>query len=262
MIDYMDRDIFVLIIEDDLYSRNLMSMLLIRDWRTQVAGEATTVEEIEVAFKDLNKQPDLVLIDVEDMSDAERPFNLVDKAREIDPTIKILCIGTHAHEETLDRVLAKNFNGYLLKSEVCYALAWTVAIVMNGSWVMTPSVWRLGLRQGYQFPGKRVVVDGTKNFMSFTSRERDVAQLAVLFNLRRIDIADELFISEHQVNKLVSSIYKKLELLSILNGEVNPSVFFQDQEIVGRFRRAQYSGKSASEKATLAFHLLTIPSYE
>ena len=35
----MPKDLYVLLIEDDPFARDLMSMLMSRDWRTRVIGE-------------------------------------------------------------------------------------------------------------------------------------------------------------------------------------------------------------------------------
>ena len=42
----MQKDIRVLIVEDDPYARDLMALLLTRDWRTQVIGELGKKEEV------------------------------------------------------------------------------------------------------------------------------------------------------------------------------------------------------------------------
>ena len=42
----MAKDIQVLIIEDDPYARDLMALLLTRDWRTRVIGEIANEHEL------------------------------------------------------------------------------------------------------------------------------------------------------------------------------------------------------------------------
>lgn len=85
--------------------------------------------------------------------------------------------------------------------------------------------------------------------------------------MRRADIADELSISEGQVNKYVSTIYHILGLTDILDGSDAAEEYFADPKILDRFDKARKKALkskrgSAREKATLAFHLLTTPTRE
>jgi len=47
----MAKDIQVLIIEDDPYARDLMTLLLTRDWRTHVVGEIQGQHELHDFFQ-------------------------------------------------------------------------------------------------------------------------------------------------------------------------------------------------------------------
>lgn len=105
-------------------------------------------------------------------------------------------------------------------------------------------------------------INGTRSLARLSPRQSDVARLAVLFNQSRRDVADEFGISQGQVNKLVAEIYHELGLTRILSGETEAERYFQDETILRRFHRARerakQSGRSAREKPTLAFHLLTL----
>ena len=61
----MNKDILVAILEDDVFSRNWMALLMVRDWRTRLVGEfSTRVEMCE--FLNNGYQPfDILILDVD-----------------------------------------------------------------------------------------------------------------------------------------------------------------------------------------------------
>jgi DNA-binding NarL/FixJ family response regulator len=59
------KSIHVLIVEDDPYARDMMSMLLARDWRTRVVGELHTRQQVQEFFSHLDHRVDVVLMDTE-----------------------------------------------------------------------------------------------------------------------------------------------------------------------------------------------------
>lgn len=66
----------------------------------------------------------------------------------------------------------------------------------------------------------------------------------------------------------MSSVYDKIGLNEILNGEIEPEVFFQDKVVLKHFRRIlnrvaeKKSRRKTADMATLAFHLLTVPEID
>jgi len=61
----MQKDIRVLIVEDDPYARDLMSLLLTRDWRTRVIGEATGKQELIDFLDQPGTNVDILILDTE-----------------------------------------------------------------------------------------------------------------------------------------------------------------------------------------------------
>jgi DNA-binding NarL/FixJ family response regulator len=262
----MPKDIHVIVVEDDLYARDLMSLLLNRDWRTRVVAEVGNQEALESALVDAHTRVDAVLLDTEVPNDPEWAFRLADVVRSIPNPPAVLCIATKPDTETLSRLLEGSYSGYALKKEVGYALAAAVTHASKyKNWVMTKSVYQLALRQRLPIPENAILLDGNKPAAPFTPREEEIARLAVLFNLAHRDLSDELLIRADQVSKYVSSVYDKLGLDQILSGDIEAETIFQDKVLLRHFKNIldrvakSKSRRKTADMATLAFHLLTMP---
>jgi DNA-binding NarL/FixJ family response regulator len=261
----MPKDIHVLLIEDDLYARDLMSLLLTRDWRTRVVGEVGTEDDVHTILQKPAQHIDAIILDTEVPDDPEWPFRIAALTEQMEHTPTLICTATKANPAVLRRLLNLNCRAYLLKREVRYSLACAITeATKNEKWVITPNVYRMALRQRIRLPLGYTVLDGTRPVTELTPREAEVARLAILFNVAHRDLSDELLIRADQVSKYVSNTYTKLGLDDILNGEIQPEVFFQDKVVLAHFRKilSRVEGRShrkTSDMATLAFHLLTVP---
>jgi DNA-binding NarL/FixJ family response regulator len=262
----MSKDLNVLLIEDDPYARDLMSMLLARDWRTRVIAETGSEVDVRRLLDDPVQRIDIVLVDTEVPGDPEWPFRIAGIARDSVSRPDVIFTGTKVSADTLEKVVEGGLGGYLLKPEIRYSMASAVAIVSkNHRFVLTPSVYTLALQQRITLPERALILDGMKSTHDLTPRETEIARLAILFNHPHRELADELLIRADQVAKHVSNVYTKLGLDQFLAGEIAPEVLFEDQLILSRFREilarvaANPDRRKTADMATLAFHLLTVP---
>ena len=264
----MPKDIHVLIIEDDPYARDLMSLLLTRDWRTRVVGEVADQYELERFLTDERHPPvDVVILDTEIPGEPEMPFVLSRMLGGLPSTPHILYTATQPSGSVLNRLVQGDFGGYILKSELLYALGSAVAAVARGEMVITPGVRPLVVR----YPAEREfrIFRGRHISDLFTRRESDLVRLSLIFNLSIRDMADELVLSPEWVSEIISGIYKKLGLREILAGEVQLEDYFDDPIVLERCREittrsqtrlADGRLRKAPWMSTLAFHLLTRPA--
>ena len=260
----MKRDIRVMLVEDDLYARDLMSLLLRRDWRTQVVAETGDLGAIPGLLA--KTRVDVALLDSEYPTDPQWSSRIGKAMLDMKQLPVVIVTGTQPDAQTLDSLKAPIFSGYLLKSEIAYSLAWAVTLAVDGAWVITPRVEALADSVGFTFPRKPVVLDGRTTVTGLTAREAEIARLAILFNLPRRDLADELTKSPATIFESVSQVYQKLGLWDILDGEVDPASYFAGHDLVLRhFKESlvdiwpETKGRKGRDKDTLAFHLLTIP---
>lgn len=263
------KDIRVVVVEDDPFARNWTAMLLVRDWRTHLAGELSAKMDVLPFLKKLTGKVDLILLDVDHFG--ERPGSGIDirkLAAELKPGVRILLTGIHSEDYILEQTLNEHVCGYILKSEIGNSLVWAVSLAMEGHWVSTPGVENLASDMSFRLPGNRVCINGHTQNYDFTPHELDVARLAFLFSLERRDLADEMMITEDWSYGLVSAIYKKLGLEELLKGETapsealgnNPLALAHLQRIIDDLKAS--SSRKAKDMETLAFHVLTMPEME
>lgn len=262
----MPKDLHVLLIEDDPFARDLMSMLLSRDWRTRVIGELGSEDDVRQFLNNTIQKVDLVLIDTEMPGDPDWSFRIAEIAKTSEESPCVVFTATKSTPDALRKAIDGGFGGYLSKPEIGYALVGAIARAAKaGQFVLTPDAYKLALQERIKLPAKSTVLDGRKLTVDLTPREAEIARLAILFNQPHRDLSDELLIRADQVAKHVSNIYSKLGLDEFLAGEIQPEAFFDDQLILKRFRdilkrvSASPSRRKTADMATLAFHLLTVP---
>jgi DNA-binding NarL/FixJ family response regulator len=262
----MTKDIRVLIVEDDPYARDLMALLLTRDWRTQVVGEVGTQEDVGPFLTEPEHRVDLILLDTEKPKDPDWPFSIAEFVRGVPEPPTMLFTATTPNLQVIRRLLREGLGSYILKGDILYALASAVAQAAAGRLVITPRVRDAAPRR--TFPYGTLVLDGRRPATGLTERERELVRLGIIFNLSIRDIADELVISSGWVSEIMSTVYKKLGMREILAGETPLESYFHNPAVVGRYGKIlkRYPGRAESGKirkapwmATLAFHILTRP---
>jgi DNA-binding NarL/FixJ family response regulator len=256
-------DCSVLLVEDDPYARDLVSLMLTRDWRVNVVGEVGRARDAAAWLSDPGLPPvDVVLVDGEHPSDSNWVLRLA-PAIKAHPRIAFVCTLTQLNEHRLHRLTAAGFHGCILKREIGYCLADAAALASRGYWVMTPGVRDLIGR----LPARRVVLRSNARVAQLSDRELRVARLAILFEQSREDVAHELGLSCDSVRRTVSDVYTRIGLHDLLSGDQPPDHFFADRlladRIAAHLKAALATGSRLPvQKSTLAFHLLTAAEAE
>jgi len=256
------REIRVFIIEEDPFAIHWMALILARDWRTQVTGEALNIAEALEQIRNNEERIDLLLLDA-DLATPSGLQKIKDGLKSHHET-RILLVGNSTSSAAWK---ATNQNpllvGYILKEEIRFSLAWAADFATDGHWVATPAVQNMASDQGRHLPDGWLVIDGRREISNFTQHEMDVARLALIFSMERRELADELSISDDWGYGLVTTLYKKLGLEELLTGEVEPSAYLGSHPAINERLEAILVGLKHSKKAkdleTLAFHLLTMP---
>jgi len=262
----MIRDIRVLVVDKDPYVRNWIALLVARDWRTHIAGEVGSINDLALFIKDKKPRVDVLILEAELAANDYSFKDFKEAISQLSHSPVILFWGLQPDGRVIKRLSQPNFKGYLLKDEIGNSLAWAAAIASGGDWVLTPSIQEALFRLDLALPGKGVVIDGRNLIAELTDREAEVARMAFIFSLDRHDLADELNISKDWSYGLVSSVYNKLGLDEILRGEVDPTAYLGSNELVLDHLRDIISQLKGSSKArdieTLAFHIFTMPEIE
>jgi DNA-binding NarL/FixJ family response regulator len=265
----MPKDIRVLIIENDPYARDMIAMLLTRDWRTRIVGELGA--NSKATLINLLSQPsariDVIIVDTEEPGNPDWPVEIAQfcNNRSAAQRSTLLYTCTQPDARMLTRLQNERFGGYLVKGEILYSIAAAVSAAYFGKVVITPGVQ--GLINFSNHSKRTLVLNGAQPVAKFTHREADLVRLGILFNLPQRDIADELVVSTDFVAEVMSNIYEKLGLHGILSGEHSLEDYFDDENLLLHYRSVLkgtgVTGGKRPRKApwmtTMAFHLLTAP---
>jgi DNA-binding NarL/FixJ family response regulator len=273
---------YVVVLEDDPYARDMIAMMLSRDWRTHVVGEFGCRNEAQLAqfLEQPASRVDVCIVDTEVPEDPAWPERVADMVRSLEKPPVVIYTCTQPKRRILENLLERGEGGYLVKGEILYAVASAVVLASRGHFVVTPGAQAL-VSGSLVLPKGTAVLNGMHPAADFTQRESDIARLGILFNLAQRDIADELVISTNWVAEAISNAYEKLNLREIVSGEIPLEAYFDDEVLLQRCRSIIERGGSQSRKtakggggagktalrkapwiSTLAFHIITIPEVE
>lgn len=259
----MSKEISVAILEDDIFARNWMALLIVRDWRTRLVGEFGSRSELFASLGDPNQRFDVLIVDTDLFGEYFKLADICETLQSQCQDIKVLLTGIRPDLKILQQIRGTQIVGYVLKSEVGYALSWVITFVNEGHWVLTPGVQKLAHENNILLPANPMVLDGRRTILEFTDHEAEVARMAFIFSVGRRDLADELKISEQWSYGLVSELYKKMGLADIVGGEEDLFSYIGESEIIKRkfeeIMNQLGNSKKAKDMETLAFHLLTMP---
>jgi DNA-binding NarL/FixJ family response regulator len=160
--------------------------------------------EPAIALLKKDDPPDLVLLDIglPGMSGIEG----IRIIRSIAPETKIVMLTVFEDTDTIIRAVSHGAAGYLLKGSSLETLVESLKSILNGGAPMNPQIARKILK---------VFAHASlpKADYGLTPREREVLGHLVT-GLQKKQIADEMFITFHTVDKHLRSIYAKLQVPS------------------------------------------------
>jgi DNA-binding NarL/FixJ family response regulator len=190
------------IADDNLLVRAGISALL-RDAGVEVAGEASTADEL---LREVDEHvPDVAIVDIRmPPTHTDEGLRAAQEIRARYPDMAIVILSEHLEAGIATRVLAESPErlGYLLKQRVTDVddFVGTLRRVTRGGSALDPQVVSRLLAAPRDGP-----------LQSLTAREREVLQL-VAEGRSNQGIADELAITLRSAEKYVSSIFTKLGL--------------------------------------------------
>lgn len=261
----MTAAINVIIVEDDPYARNWMTLLVARDWRTRVVADYDRPAMLSIFFAEKKAgKVDVIVIDTE----TPQSSNWVRETQKLiaatGQSIRVLCTGIVGNERIYRDITAPPFVGYVLKQELPYSLAWAINLVMQGKWVTTPKVYQLASEAGLPVPKTCTVLDGLQSpFKIFDELQAREARLAILFSMERHELADELGIAEGWSYGKVRDYYIQMGLKEMLTEDSDLEENLRGENLILSYleeMKADYSGTGKVKwMETMAFHLLTMP---
>jgi DNA-binding NarL/FixJ family response regulator len=192
----------VIIADDHPVFRNGMRALLASLPEMQVAGEATTAEEVIALAADT--QPNVIVMDLQ--MPGGGGIQATRRILEASPHIYILMVTMFEDDESVFAALRAGARGYILKGASPYEIVQAIAAVGNGAAIFSPAIAQRML-DFFAAPRPTGPI-----LPELTDREREILTLIVQGNTNQ-DIARCLVLSLKTVQNHVSNIFSKLQVV-------------------------------------------------
>lgn len=259
--DTMNKDSRVFIIEADLFVRRWIALLLARDWRCRVVGEAAQIDLACAALRRSAEAVNLVLIDTHALATQPVLAKQLEGLAHLPGSPRILLLSNTPQEVLLRSLPFANFSGCLLKEELRDSLGWAVACASPERWAVTPGIQ--SALEARRIFAPLSVLDGRRIIPGLTNGKLEFARQAILYSMDRGDLSDENILDDDWTYTKVSELYETLGVNDLLKGETDPvDLLGADFVRLPRFQAILKSALQTHQKKTresLAFHILTRP---
>ena len=204
--DDVDRDIRVLIADDEALVRAGFTVLIDSAPGLHVVGEAS--DGIQAIRQARALRPDVVLMDIRMpiMSGLEATKVLLDDAP--DPPPRILIVTTFDEDEHVFEALRSGASGFVPKDTPPEKLLDAIKVIAAGEALLAPAITRRLIAEFTRQP--RAARPDSGQLAQLTDRERDVL-LQAATGKSNTEIAAELFLSVATVKTHVSRLLDKLD---------------------------------------------------
>jgi len=196
----------ILLADDHIIFRQGLRLLLEREKRIRVIGEAGDGPETITQAQSLN--PDIILLDISmpKMDGVE----VVRRIKKILPDVKIIILTMFSDDQFIFELLKLGVSGYVLKESASADLVYAVSMVSEGKSFLDPKVSKRVMEKFSQ------MTSGKEDFIGYgklTRREKEILQLVVEGKSNK-EIAGKLFISLKTVENHRMNIMRKLNIHS------------------------------------------------
>lgn len=190
-----------MIVDDHAVLRDGLKTIFSFDQTITEVDEAFSAEDLLKKLEGSEKQPDLILMDINlpGMNGVEA----IRQVKKLNKSIKIVVLTMYSHEEYLMKALSQGADGYILKDAPSEELLTSIKKVVRGEPILTPSM----TQKLIHFHVKQQEKEDT----GLTNRELEVLTCLVE-GVSNKEIAERLFISDKTVKIHVSKILKKLNV--------------------------------------------------
>lgn len=200
----------ILIIDDHTLFREGLKIIIGRDSRFKVVGEAGNGREGLRLAKKL--KPDVVLVDIS-LPDRSG-IQLTSEIRTLLPESQIIIVSMHSRINCIAEAFQAGAKGYVVKESTSDRLLQGLEAVVKGEYFLDSSVSREVVNELMKFPLKEARITDAA-YGTLTPREQEVMRL-LAEGLSTKEVAEKLFISPKTVENHRASIMKKLDLHSSL----------------------------------------------
>jgi hypothetical protein len=259
------KPIRIILVSEDPFSSATLTLLLAKDWRTQVILSSRSFTDL---LKNEHKIPaaDILVADLQENITAFKEETLFYGSHVCSKAKKVLLLSGQVRKLPKDALSIWD-GGILIKGEIGFCFAWALDYIRKGFWVMTPSVDVFFTQHTIRLPENRIVLSNQNFLLPLSKRQREAVILNIILGLDHQTLSDAMGITKGSSYGLISSIYDKLEISKLLIGENNIHDYIPPQTdievAVDRIRSTFIAQGSTeiSQKTGLVFHILTCPQH-
>ena len=199
----------LLVVDDDVHLRMVISQEIMNDRRTIVVAQAGNIKEAKKAIR--QQDFDVMLLDI-NLGDSDG-LELIDVMKSLRPHAEAIVVSIVETEEQVVRAFELGATGYLVKNSWFGNYPQAVLQVANGGASITPSLARRLLqrydkRAAPSMPASPAEASAADRL---STREREVLRMVAAGNTSA-EIGLKLEISAMTVNTHIKNIYRKLQV--------------------------------------------------
>lgn len=201
------KPVRVVLIDDDVHMRKVISHELLGDLRTDLVGQATSMREGRRLIS--QHEFDVMLVDL-NLGDGNG-LDLIDYMKTVHPLAEAVVISAMEDEQHALRAFELGATGYLVKNSWFGNFPQAVLQVVNGGASITPNLARRLLHRLEHT--QEAVRQTAEQKDKLSDREKEVLK-AVAAGYTSGEIGSRLMISCQTVNTHIKNIYRKLQVRS------------------------------------------------
>ena len=204
----IDKPIRVLLIDGDAHIRQVISHELLRDLRTDLVAQASSMRDGRRLIS--RHEFDVMLVDLH-LSDGSG-FELIEHMKAMRPMTEAIVISALEDEQLALRAFELGATGYLVKNSWFGNFPQAVLQVVNGGAAISPNLARR-LLQKLDRPKDPTHGQASESKDMLSDREKSVLKI-MSAGYTSSEIGLKLLISSHTVNTHIKNIYRKLHVRS------------------------------------------------
>lgn len=229
----MPKDILVSIMSDDIFARNWMSLLVVRDWRSRLVAEMNCQADPFTLISQNKQRCDFLIVDLDTLRSNPSLLSTLNNQDHTKKPLKIIGISSRLESRFLTRIKPELLAGYLIKDEIGNSLGWAITFAAEDKIVFTPITSNLAFELSLDLSKEKMILKKRVQ-VGITDRQEEIARLAIIYSVGRRDLADELKISDQWSYSMVSELYDKLGIEDLFSGEETSLLLLQDDPKITR----------------------------
>lgn len=200
--------IHIMVVEDNAVFRGAIASSLNKQQEFSCLAEASSSEEAYRLLNEEKIQPDIILLDLE--MPGTHGLDAIPHLLELSPQSRIIILTQSDREVHVLQAITRGASGYLLKTAARNDIFNSIREVYQGGASIDPKLAQIALKLIRRIDPETPEDDD----QLLTAREVEVLQLLSEGYVKK-EIADQLNLSPHGIDKRMRRIYEKLQVQNV-----------------------------------------------